>query len=251
MVNSTDYAGLKSFEVFIDVTAYVPVKVRVQAFNDRGESPPSWYAHIISSSPWVNSYITVADYTTGTKLAQPVCYVGLDECTEGDANSWIIPRGLPGKPDLFVPLYPEVDVVNAFGSEWALIYFTVPSVNGDGVDKWRVEWGTDASFSNSELVSFIVTENMYYNITDLSMGEEYYIRVIAHHTGGYGAPSNSYSVKPHRQPDPVYNPTLQVSNDATSLEDYARTLTVGWSHPTIDTTDKLGNGGDPISSYLI
>src|SRR5207302_1489996 len=97
----------------------------------------------------------------------------------------------------------------------------------------------------------VSTPTMEYWITGLTMGTWYYIRVTAHHTLGYGTPSNVYPFKPHQQPDGPQTPELHTSDDAADLSTYARSLTVDWSYPKISGPDLVGDGGDSVTSYMV
>ena len=99
-----------------------------------------------------------------------------------------------------------------------MIAFTVPLVNGELVDKWRVEWSLDSQFSFI-LTQSNVTVMTYYNITGLKQGVEYYIRVTAHNSLGYGSPSLSYPFIPVQQPGVVSAVYLTPSYDALALVD--------------------------------
>jgi len=56
-------------------------------------------------------------------------------------------RGLPGAPGLAVPLYPDTNAEPPFTKTSAMVYFTAPAKDGLLVDRWRVEWATEATFS--------------------------------------------------------------------------------------------------------
>jgi len=255
----------KYFETFVTVTAYQQYSIRVTAINSLSKSTsnyptpstpttngPKWFQKL-ASNIFQNSLTKPADYTSSSQTATPTCYVGLDQCTESDTiNNYILARGLPGPPVITTPTFPRVDTNRPFGATWGLIYFSIPAINGNGVDKFRVEWTPDASFLTQPLFSAEVQQpTNYYNITGLTMGVTYYIRVTAHHTGGYGQPSSSYAFKPHQQPDAPYKPTLAFAVDSLDLVTYARSLNVTWNYPVIDPTDLVGDGGDSITDYII
>ena len=46
-----------------------------------------------------------------------------------------------------VPLYPDASAAPSFTKSSGMVYFGLPTRNGQLVDKWRVEWSTDSSFS--------------------------------------------------------------------------------------------------------
>ena len=217
----------KSFQSLIPVTPYDDYIVRVRAHNDQGDSGPRWFQFIGSLD--INAVTTTVDFNSGAQRCTPTCYTGLDECSE-DHPFVILSRGLPGPSPLLVPTYPQIDTQQSFTRESGLIYFTPPVRNGEGIDKWRVEWDTDSSFTSMDLQTMEVPAapdslNLtQYNITGLTMGNTYYIRVVAHHTGGYGEPSSSYPFKPQQQSDPPFEPSLFTADFADDLVTYARSL---------------------------
>jgi hypothetical protein len=134
-----------------------------------------------------------------------------------------------------------------------MIYYSIPHVNGnisgiDVVDKWRIEWDTSADF-DKKLTS--VTTRQQFKIVNLVMGKTYYIRVVAHHTGGYGEPSEAFPFKPRAQPDPPQAPVVSLSQNAGTNELFARSLNVSWSYPQIDSMNENGDGGDTVTAYLV
>ena len=248
----------KVFDVKIPTQPYSSYIVRVRAFNDQNlgnGKGPQWYQFV--SSLQTTAIALVSDFSSGAQRATPTCLFGLDECSEFDSHV-ILSRGLPGSPALFVPTYPTIDVSRSFSKSSAVIYFKAPDVNGQNIDKFRVQWDNDPSFTSPSLLSAVVTSTSsaqanftLYNITKLSMGQVYYIRVIVHNTGGYGAVSNVYPFKPMQQPDPPSEIVLHSSRDASSLSDYATSLNVSWSYPNANYPNPVGDGGDSVTSYLI
>jgi hypothetical protein len=243
----TDYVQI------IDVVPDLQYLVRVAAYNDQKRSGPSWFT-VAANDPVTSTVQYLYDFVPGAQRAIPTCDVGLDECSESDlVGTYIVARGLPGKSPLYVPNYPRVDTARAFTKNSGMIYFGIPPVNGNVsglviVDKWRVEWDTRTDFATKQTY---VTTQQQYQVTGLTMGQTYWIRVVAHHTGGYGAPSDAFPFRPHVQPDPPQHPVVTRSADATSNILYARSLNVTWGYPQIDTVDLNGAGGDSITAYLI
>ena len=236
-----------AYDVTIPVQANEDYIVRVRATNDRGQSGPRHYQAVPA---WRTNDITaVPDYRSGAQRALPTCMHGLDECSE--KRDWLVlSRGIPGAPPLSTPNYTAVVTEHFFSHTSARIVVGIPLINGFGTDKWRVEWDTASSFDSDDLQTVEITSPEY-DITGLSMGQEYFIRAFAHHSGGYGAASLSYPFKPHRQPDAPSAPVVTVSEYATSMEEFATTLNVTWMHPTVDATDPYGAGGDPVTEYLL
>jgi hypothetical protein len=248
-LESSEFGGNKTFEYLINVTAGTVYTVRVRQHNDQGPSGPAWFQFIGSHD--TTEVRMVIDFNDGAQRCTPTCYSGLDECAE--ENGWqILARGLPGQSPLLVPNYPQVDTTRPFTLNSAFIYFDEPvNTNGQRIDKWRVEWDTKSSFNDPETLQTAETSDPYYNIENLDMGTWYYIRVVAHHSGGFGAPSMSYPMKPHQTPDAPYNPTLETAADADSLVQYARSLNVSWNYPIVDETDLVGDSGDAVTEYMI
>merc|ERR1711871_545444 len=247
--NSTFIAyGKTSFVEYIDITTLnSDHQIRVRQENERGQSGPSWFQYIGNQT--TTEVNKVLDYNIGAQRAIPLCYSGLDECTERDG--WdILPRGLPRIPSLTVPNYTQVDTANAFSIDSATIYYNDPTVNLYGIDKYRVEWDTDASFLNYAKHEVAIPTREYV-IPNLVMGTTYFIRVRPHHSGGYGDASASYPFKPHQQPDAPSMPIIETANDANTIESYARSLNVSWNYPVVDVADLVGDGGDPVTKYLV
>jgi hypothetical protein len=148
-----------------------------------------------------------------------------------------------------------VDTRRSFTQQSAHIYYWPNSdTRGDPVQNWRVEWTTDASFSPDRTKNAVVPNNTAlnnYNITGLTMGTNYYLRVTPQNSEGFGSHSDSIPFKPHQQPDPPVSPQLTTFSDATSLQDYTRSALVSWSPPSVNSVDPVGDGGDPITSYHI
>ena len=241
--------GQSMYTSSIIVNPFNTYEIRVRAVNDLGGGGPAWFQKIGSHD--TNAIMTLVDFNTGAQRATPTCQVGLEECLEANSTS-ILPRGLPGQSVLTVPTYPKVDSSQPFTESSGMVVFAKPVVNGDIVDKWRVEWSLDSVFTSTVTQSSVTTET-YFNITGLSQGTPYYIRVVAHNSLGYGEPSLSYPFKPTQQPGVVKEPTLGLANDALDLVTYATSLNVSWYYPMIMSSegDLVGDGGDPVTSYLI
>ena len=238
-----------SFEWYIPVTRNHSYSVRVRQYNDIGPSPPAWYAKVTSSTPLTTAFSTAADFHDGSQIALPTCTAGLDECVE-NSSTVILARGLPGYPVLTVPAYLQQVAGPSFSRSWVIVYFNEPSPNGGYVDKYRIEWDEFTTFS-SPMLRTAVTSASQFNITNLSMGVTYYIRVFAHTSIGFGSSSAVYSFIPIQQPDPPLNPSLQTADGSTSLVEFATSLNVSWSYPAVFGPDEVGDGGNTVASYLI
>jgi hypothetical protein len=81
-----------------------------------------------------------------------------------------------------------------------------------------------------------------YTITPLVQGTTYYVRVTAHNTLGYGAPSLVHSSKPQDEPTRVNVPELSVYDDDDA--NVGTSLRVTWNAPDDD-------GGDDITHYRV
>lgn len=92
-------------------------------------------------------------------------------------------------------------------------------------NKFLVEWSTSSAFLPSTeydavdtLWSSVVTaqysdegkDNAFGELLleSLTMGTQYYVRVLVHNNVGYGAKTSSKPVKPMTRPDPPYEPIL-------------------------------------------
>ena len=237
--------GLSSYSAVISIGEYVSYVVRVAAYNDLGVSGPAWYQYLTNHD--VTSVVATHDFISGAQRCIPVCADGLEECSEDDPW-YILARGLPYAPVLEIPGYPDVDTARFFSKNKASVYYYVPTVNGNNVDKYRVQWDVNNNFTSAE--EFVLTDTTY-EISGLTMGTKYYIRVTAHHTLGYGAASNVYPFWPHQQPDPPQNPTLSASTTATDMVTYATSLTAEWEYPLIEDPDLVGDGGDTVTGYVV
>jgi len=103
-------------------------------------------------------------------------------------------------------------------------------------------------------------------LESLTMGMQYYVRVSAHNSAGYGAKTSSKPAKPMTRPDPPFEPILsslspsqlEVFHPVSTLSDSAvigTSLLVSWQPPRLDDSndrpDLVGDGGDAVSSYLV
>jgi hypothetical protein len=248
-VLASNYTGNYDYSTFISVTPFQDYTVRVKAYNGLGAAPPSWFLKVGAHD--TTSITEALDYQQGAQRAQSQCIIGLDECSEAaafPAAFVVLARGLPRSSSLSVPSYPTVDTAQSFTATSGFITFAVPSVNGNGVDKWRVEWWDTISPQN---VFNAVVNTTYYNITSLTMGHTYYIRVIAHSTAGYGESSSTYAFTPRQQPDAPFAPAVGVASYAPNMTAYATSLNVSWQHPQISSPDLVGGGGSPVLQYLV
>ena len=84
---------------------------------------------------------------------------------------------------------------------------------------------------------------LYYNITGLTMGRQYYVRVTGHHSLGMGANSEVRTVKPYEWSTAPLDVKLSLRSGVSPFE-YGTGLRVTFSPPASD-------GGDPITKYRV
>lgn len=94
--------------------------------------------------------------------------------------------------------------------------------------------GNGAVVGVFELV--VGTNPMEYTISNLLPGVQYYGRVAAHNSRGFGEFSADTTGTPQGQPGPPVNATLAIAGGSS--------LTTTWSRP-------LSDGGAPVSGYLV
>ena len=83
-----------------------------------------------------------------------------------------------------------------------------------------------------------------YTIARLTRGQDYYMRVTAHNSLGYGTPSDVYTIKPFRSADAPAKATIAARDSSADADERGTSLSVEWDVPAID-------GGDPITKYMI
>jgi len=194
-------------------------KVLIIPVNELGEGGPSWFSSFNPSGLFHEDESAAhQDYLEKSCHAVPTCESGSVECTESDADNFlIIARSVPSPPLVEVGTYPSVSNQNRFSQDSILVTFDSPldinaDSNGIPTDKFLIEWSTVSSFlppsdgGVDSLWSYEVTaqysdedgENAIgeFLIASLNMGTQYFIRVSAHNTTGYGPPTNSVPVEP-------------------------------------------------------
>ncbi|KAL7554112.1 hypothetical protein ACHAWF_017504 [Thalassiosira exigua] len=263
-------------------------KVLIVPVNEIGEGGPSWFGDFSPAGSFYDDpLVTTQDYLERACHAVPTCESGSVECAKIDAENFsIVARSVPPSPQVEVGTYPSVSSRNRFSEDSVLVTFESPLTSATGsigvpTDKFLVEWSTISSFLPSmddadSLWSSEVPaqysdddgENAMGEllISGLDMGTQYFVRVSAHNTAGFGAPTNGVPVKPMTRPDPPFEPVLSnLSPDSlaslhpgSSLSDSAimgTSLLVSWQPPRVDASndrpDLVGDGGDGISSYLV
>ena len=144
------------------------------------------------------------------------------------------PTVVPGPPTSV-----SLDVVS--GTELRIMFASPVDNGGDVITKYLIEWDTTNGFKNpaSATVEYLVGGSPFFKtISGLSMGENYFFRVKAWNSQGYGDPqiSSPPSLNPHEPPSQPSNVKLGVTSETM--------VTVGWSSP-------FSNGGDQIKTYRI
>eukprot|EP00956_Cyclotella_meneghiniana_P022416 scaffold42451_cov66-Cyclotella_meneghiniana.AAC.3 len=270
-----------------DLTPGVRYRANVIPINDLGEGSPSWFSSFDSTGLIHDDTFSLPqDYTQQSCNAVPTCEASSVECAETESSTFTITtRSVPPPPITEVGTYPSVSNKNRFSAHSTLISFQSPMADnsfqstGIPTDKFRIEWSTSPSFhqigsggstsfwSVEVAASYLdgANENAFgdYKIDSLEMGTQYYVRVFAHNSAGYGSPSISVPVKPMTRPDPPYEPilssvSLESIESSQGLSENAvigTSLYVSWQPSRVDSAngrpDLVGNGGDTISSYLV
>jgi len=88
---------------------------------------------------------------------------------------------------------------------------------------------------------------LIYNIgagLGLVRGQQYYVRISAHNSLGYGPPADAQIIKPYRSADAPTSVVLSERPVTADADERGTSLDVTWNEPVID-------GGDPITQYLI
>lgn len=180
--------------------------------------------------PLVDLMHTWQQGLTGEAEAVPTCPAGIEDCAETSGTE-IIPRRVPLAPSVDVPLsIGTTNSPNSFTSTSLMVTFAadtadVPSTTcaATMVTKFKVEWDTNPSFNSlggkpmsydevaetSPEVQNIDTDDgsPRFNITELTQGTTYYIRVSALNTLGYGAAADYQDAIPMTSADAPGFPT--------------------------------------------
>lgn len=150
------------------------------------------------------------------------------------ANQPQAPIVVPGPPTSV-----SLDVVS--GTELRIMFASPIDNGGDAITKYMVEWDISNTFSDLQTTTIEYLEGgspFFKTISNLTMGQEYFFRVKAWNSEGYGTPQNSYppSLNPHQTPSSPKSVKLGITCESM--------LTVGWSPP-------FNDGGDAIRTYRI
>ena len=148
----------------------------------------------------------------------------------------------PEKP-MVVPGRPTGVALEVFGASSLKVIFHPPTDDGgDAVDSYLVEYATDPTFTagvgNASVVMLSAGAPYYRVLPGLANGVDYYVRVFAHNSQGFGLPQSSSPTfeHPHVEPNPPAAVTLGVTSDTM--------LTAGFAYPESD-------GGDPLTHFKV
>eukprot|EP00957_Ditylum_brightwellii_P069003 5237779-Ditylum_brightwellii.AAC.1 len=208
MTNEVDsVANLLSYSIVQGgLTAGNLYQVVVVAINKQGEGGPSWFADVDQSDGSLRGLYQ--DYAKRSCYAMPTCDFLSEGCIE-DGDFIIQARSAPKPPVFSVATYPSVSTPNFFTKDSLLVSFSssLGDISGNAVDKFRVEWSKESTFSLSKSIE---TSGSKYLISSLEIGTQYFVRVKAHNSAGYGSPTNGVPAKPMQSPDPPHLPSLSI-----------------------------------------
>jgi len=148
----------------------------------------------------------------------------------------------PEKP-MVVPGRPTGVVLEVYDATSLKVIFNPPTDDGgDAVDSYLVQYSTDPTFSsnvgNVSVVMLSAGAPFYRVMPNLFTGVDYYVRVLAHNSQGYGLPQSSSPTyeHPYVEPSPPTSVKIGVTSDTM--------LTVGFDYPASD-------GGDNVTQFKI
>jgi len=156
----------------------------------------------------------------------------------GSAQTGLVPE----KP-MVVPGRPTGVALEVLSASSLKIVFHPPTDDGgDAVDAYLIEYATDPDFltgvGNASVVMLSAGAPYYRVLPGLSPGVDYWVRVYAHNSQGYGNPQASSPgyEHPHVEPAPPSSVSLGVTSDTM--------LSVAFRLPVDD-------GGDPVTHYKV
>jgi hypothetical protein len=156
----------------------------------------------------------------------------------GDAQTALAPE----KP-MVVPGRPTGVALEVYGATSLKVLFHPPTDDGgDAVDAYLVEYATDPTYTvgvgNVSVVMLSAGAPYYRVLPNLATGVDYFVRVYAHNSQGYGLPQATSPTfeHPHVEPNPPAAVSLGVTSDTM--------LTVGFSYPASD-------GGDNVTHFRV
>ncbi|EJK45230.1 hypothetical protein THAOC_36165 [Thalassiosira oceanica] len=194
--------------------------------NAYGERSPSWFSSFDPSSVFnKEDFPHSQNFLERACNAVPKCSSESSGCIETDMEEFVITARSPPPPPLVqCGTFPEVSSRNRFAKDSVLVTFESSGLNsGSPTDKFLVEWSTLPSFLSekdgevtkwsSEVVASYSDDTGLNAVAELlldslTMGTQYFVRVSAHNTAGFGAPTQGTPVKPMTKPDPPFEPVL-------------------------------------------
>jgi hypothetical protein len=149
----------------------------------------------------------------------------------------------PEKP-MVVPGRPTGVALEVYDASSLKVIFHPPTDDGgDAVDAYLVEYSPDPLFGdgnvgNASVVMLSAGAPYYRVLPGLTNGVDYFVRVFAHNSQGYGrAQASSPNFEhPYVEPSPPLSVSLGVTSDTM--------LTVGWAYPASD-------GGDNVTHFKV
>jgi len=143
----------------------------------------------------------------------------------------------PEKP-MVVPGRPTGCALEVYDSSSLKVIFHPPTDDGgDAVDSYLIEYATDPTFTtgvgNASVVMLSAGAPYYRVLPGLDNGVDYFVRVLAHNSQGFGLPQASSPAfeHPHVEPSPPSEVRLGATSDTM--------LTVGFEYPAHDGGDNL------------
>ena len=143
---------------------------------------------------------------------------------------------------MIVPGLPTGVTLDVASSNELMVIFGPPVDNGgDSVSQYLIEWSASDNFESihSTTLDYLIGGSPFFKtIGNLTMGQDYFFRVRARNSQGFGIAqvSTPASLNPHQTPSPPTSIRLEVTSE--------QMITVGWSPPS-------SNGGDSIHTYRV
>jgi hypothetical protein len=152
--------------------------------------------------------------------------------------------GLTPEKPMVVPGRPTGVALEVYSSTALKVVFHPPTDDGgDAIDSYLIEYSTTPTFDvgtvgNASVVMLSAGAPYYRVLPNLNTGVDYWVRVMAHNSQGYGSPqatSPSYD-HPMTEPSPPAEVTLGSTSDTM--------ITVKFAYPSND-------GGDNVTHFKI
>ena len=215
---------------------------------------PAPYQHTITGLTKGTTYkvrvVAINDQGSGRNdgsatEATAVCKPHIEDC-----NALVVPRALPSAPTSLV--VGGLGTGNEFtGDTLVVSWATGTPTSNIADDMYKIEWDTSPTFdsgANGKPVSygahgFSLTSPeataTQYAIHALDLGQQYYIRVSARNSLGYGPPTAHVTAKPQQSPSAPTAVTLSRQSLSAGHLEYGTQLKVQLSSPS-------NHGGDTI-----